>query len=265
MSAAAPAAAAAEAAPLSLTFATWNVRGARSRPTPFDPAAVADAIVSLGIDVVALQEIGTADGRCHAESIAKLAGMEWCFGENVSHAGWRYGNAIVSRFPIVASENLPLPRFAGAEARGCLVARIAPAGGAELRVAASHFGLGAAERAAHARHVAEALRCGAEAPLVVGADANDWYPGADTRTLRARFRDAWRVKGEGGRATYPSAAPVFRLDHVYVGEGVDVVSCTRPSSPAIRSASDHLPVVARLSVAYWPLCSRAPVSSVSGS
>ena len=44
-------------------------------------------------------------------------------------------------------------------------------------------------------------------------------------------------------STFPSALPVLRIDHVFVGEGVVVRDVFAPYDPIFRAASDHLPLV----------------------
>lgn len=235
---------------------SWNVRGCAGRRR-FDPHAVADALFAQGADVIALQECGSDGGREHAEAIAHSLGTHVAFGANLVRGGWRYGNALLSRFPLEGPENLPLPGPANAEPRGCLTALVRIAPDLALRAASAHLGLGVRERAEQASVLATHPLFAGDVPVAVGLDANDWFPGRDTRRLRARFRDAWRVAEKTApeddhrgspRATYPAAFPLLRLDHVYVDDAVHVVRCRHADAPRIRSTSDHLPVVARLRV-----------------
>lgn len=250
----------------SLTFASYNIHGCDCS-TAFDAQRIAAAIAETGADVVALQEAGVLqDEMDQVQSIASLLGMFPVFGPNMTGMGgrYRYGNAILSRFPISSSANYDLS-VRGVEPRGCVVARLALPGGGELAAASVHLGLSHAERVEQARRlVGSAILGGIAAegtPLVVGGDMNDWFPGSDTRAMRGVMRDAWHVGGRGARATYPAAFPVLRLDHVFVAGEVDVRSCGPSRTSLTRSASDHLPVVAHLSVAYYEACSSRSASS----
>lgn len=253
-----------------LTFASYNIHGCGCSTT-FDAQRVAAAIAETDADVVALQEAGVLqDEMDQVQAIASLLGMHPVFGPNMTGMGgrYRYGNAILSRFPITSSANYDLS-VAGAEPRGCLVARLAIPGGGTLAAASVHLGLSHGERVEQTRRLAGSAILGgiaAEgAPLVVGGDMNDWFPGRDTRTMRGAMRDAWKTGGRvgGARATYPAILPLLRLDHVYVSGGVDVRSCAPSRTSLTRSASDHLPVVAKLSVAYYDPCSSRSASSSS--
>ena len=120
------------------------------------------------------------------------------------------------------------------------------------------------ERSRQANLVSRVFDAADPAPVVLGADTNDWFPGRDTRRLRASFSDAWRTAGTGSRATYPAALPLLRLDHVYVRHpSVEVRRCETATSALIRATSDHLPVVARVAVAYYRACVPLSRSSVS--
>jgi endonuclease/exonuclease/phosphatase family metal-dependent hydrolase len=48
--------------------------------------------------------------------------------------------------------------------------------------------------------------------------------------------------------TFPSPLPVLEIDHVFVGGGVTVGAIRTPLDPLTRAASDHLPLVADLTL-----------------
>lgn len=245
-----------------IAFATWNIHGCLGR---IDTAGIAAALADVDADVIALQEVGTRDGEYdQAGEIAALLGMHAIFGANLSRPGYAYGNALLTRLRVVSSTNVDLS-VRGLEPRGCLVAHVR-AGDGEIVVASAHLGLLHHERADQARRLVAALAPWEPLPHVIGGDMNDWFPGSDTRRLRARFHDAWKRGGRGPRATYPSAFPLFRLDHVYVCDRVQVSRCEVIARPETRAASDHLPLVARMSVSYDPAgCVRDSSSSRSAS
>lgn len=249
-----------------LTFASYNIHGCGCS-TEFDAERIAAALAETGADVIALQEAGVIEDEMdQVHQIGSLLGMHPVFGPNMTGMGgrYRYGNAILSRYPIASSANYDLS-VPGVEPRGCLVARLALPGGGALAAASVHLGLSHAERVEQARRLAGSGILGGIAaegtPLVVGGDMNDWFPGRDTRAMRGTLRDAWHVGGRGARATYPAAFPLLRLDHVFVSPGVEVRSCGPARTALTRSASDHLPVVAKLSVAYYDACSSRSASS----
>ena len=52
------------------------------------------------------------------------------------------------------------------------------------------------------------------------------------------------------RRTYPGIFPVLHLDHIYYEGDVDVRSVELPRSRKALMASDHLPLVANLTVGF---------------
>jgi endonuclease/exonuclease/phosphatase family metal-dependent hydrolase len=72
------------------------------------------------------------------------------------------------------------------------------------------------------------------------------------RRLTEHFRDAHqampRRAERSNRATFPTRYPRLRLDHIFVGAGVEVLDTKTVRTPLASFASDHLPVVAELRV-----------------
>src|SRR5207249_1193927 len=79
------------------------------------------------------------------------------------------------------------------------------------------------------------------APMLLAGDFNDWPPGRVTRLLGRRLVDAGRGRGR----TFPSRLPSLRLDRIYAGRGLRVISCEVPRA---SGASDHRPVVAEIAL-----------------
>ena len=75
--------------------------------------------------------------------------------------------------------------------------------------------------------------------------------------LRRRLRDAQRVRGRWTLGTFPSWLPLLRLDHVWIGKALQADKVIVPRDPLTRVASDHLPIVADLSLAQ-PASEPAP-------
>lgn len=89
-----------------------------------------------------------------------------------------------------------------------------------------------------------AIAGGLEGPLVIAGDFNTPPRGRLYRRFCRRFTDSFRAAGFGFGYTFRSDVPVERIDHIFVGEGLSVISC-RASRV---SMSDHRPVVADLAV-----------------
>ena len=117
------------------TMGSWNVhnlaQGAR--------VAQAAALLSeLQLDVVGIQEIdnGTAraGGRNLTRLLAEAAGYPyWYFSQATGYDGGAYGTAILSKYPILASQTIPLEVAAGNERRSMgYVMILTPTGAAHV-------------------------------------------------------------------------------------------------------------------------------------
>ena len=234
-----------------MRLVTWNIHGGLGRDGRRDLGRVAALLEDMKCEVAALQEVGDAHRRSVETELADQASwlgrrLGWfvAYGPNLVLRGQPYGNAILSRFPIVRAHNYDLS-VPNREPRGCLRADLSLPGGQSLHLFDLHLGLSGGERRRQAAMLfsADLLRDTAlAAPLVLCGDFNMWspLPGPIMRLLRTALRDAAVICGHR-RATYPSALPLLRLDRAYVDAGVDVLGCSVVNDPRTRAASDHLP------------------------
>ena len=235
-----------------MRLVTWNIHGGLGRDGRRDLGRVAALLQDMKCEVAALQEVGDAHRSSVETELADQASwlgrrLGWfvAYGPNLVLRGQPYGNAILSRFPIVHAHNYDLS-VPDREPRGCLRADLSLPGGQSLHLFDLHLGLSGGERRRQAAMLfsADLLRDTAlAAPLVLCGDFNMWspLPGPIMRLLRTALRDTAAVCGKR-RATYPSVLPLLRLDRAYVDAGVDVLGCGVVNDPRTRAASDHLPL-----------------------
>lgn len=234
--------AAAVAAGQTLRVMTFNIRHGATDGGDVDLAGVAAVIRRSGADVVALQEVDRFQGRSgladQARWLAGELGMEYVFGPAMRRGLGQYGNALLSRHPVVAWRNVPLP--AELEPRSAIVARLAvPAG--EVTVVATHLGLSQRDRAAQAAAVVEAVRGEAD-PLILLGDWDAEPDAPELAPLRERFRSALVEAGLGPAPTFRGGSPEpwAAIDHIFVSQGAFVIGAQVMPQPV----SDHLPVLA---------------------
>jgi endonuclease/exonuclease/phosphatase family metal-dependent hydrolase len=235
-----------------LRLVTWNIHGGMGADGRRDLGRIAGLLEEMECDVAALQEVGDphrhardAEVADHASWLGRRLGWFVAYGPNLIVRGAPYGNAVLSRFPIVRAHNsdLSVPRR---EPRGCLRADLALPGDRSLHLFDLHLGLSGGERRRQAAMLfsADVLRDTAlAAPLVVCGDFNMWspLPGPILRMLRSALRDA-AASMKTARPTWPSTLPFLRLDRAYVDAAVEVRSCGVVNDPRTRAASDHLPL-----------------------
>ena len=235
-----------------LIIASYNVHGC-SGAGGRDLARVARVIAETGADVVGLQEVGDLSGRdapCQAQALADATGMALVYAPNVVRGRARFGNAILSRWPVLSSQayDLSIPRR---EPRGCVRALLDLGRGAQVHVFNVHLGLSFRERSQQTARLLsdDILRDAALGfPAVVVGDFNLWLPGYVPRPLRRQLRDLAPTLKRAS-PTYPSRWPLFRLDRIYLGPGVLPRWSRVHRSPLAIQASDHLPLIAGVELA----------------
>jgi endonuclease/exonuclease/phosphatase family metal-dependent hydrolase len=241
-----------------LRLVSWNIHGGIGSDGRRDLGRIAASLEEMRCDVAALQEVGDphrqardAEVADHATWLGRRLGWFVAYGPNLIVRGRPYGNAVLSRYPIVRAHNydLSVPRH---EPRGCLRADLELPGGRSLHLFDLHLGLSGGERRKQAAMLfsADLLRDTAlAAPLVVCGDFNMWspLPGPILKLLRSALRDAAAVAGVR-RPTWPAGLPLLRLDRAYVDAAVQVLSCGVVNDGEARRASDHLPLWVELEI-----------------
>ena len=222
-----------------LRVATWNVWW-RFGPWEERQPAIAETLHRIDADVIALQEVWDVDdGPGQSEVLADALGYEHVFAPGFDAGEASFGNAVLSRWPIAASDTRTLPTTPTTdEFRVALKVEVdGPRGPFDLYTThldrlspddASHL----AEVRALAEFVAEST--GQPYPPIVCGDFNAEPDSDEIRMLTGRaavpvprlvFVDAWDVAGDGPGFTWSNdnafAARDLeadrRIDYVVVG------------------------------------------------
>jgi endonuclease/exonuclease/phosphatase family metal-dependent hydrolase len=157
----------------------------------------------------------------------------------------QYGTAILSRYPIVESENTLLPKLGTSEQRGLLEALISVRGlryrfyNTHLQHNSPDAASGQAQRTMQVEAIVAEMREEREPHALVG-DLNAEPDAPELRPLYWRLADAWPAGGLGPGFTMSSTAPARRIDYVLVSRDTRVEGAYVPRT----IGSDHLPVVA---------------------
>jgi len=229
---------------------TYNIHTCVGVDRRYDPGRISMVLREIDADIACLQEVDAGrPGERHSDQWAYLGVATGCRvikGTGVRQPPGRFGNAILTRFPVLAARLIDLT-VAGYEPRAAIDADVL-IGDRVLRVIATHFGLHAAERRQQANRVMAALgepvpasRREAHAVLLMG-DLNEW------RGRRGAIRSLDRRLGPSTAArTFPSWMPLLSLDRIYAGGPAVLRDVDVYRSPLARLASDHLPLVGSLS------------------
>lgn len=231
---------ASDALPFPMTIATWNIHGAVGTDRRFDAGRIARVLREIDADVVALQEVPLG-GEAATDVLAAvhaICGGDACEGPTIDTPQRRYGNAVISRWPIVAVRAVDLS-FGSREPRGALDADLR-CGTQPLRVVATHLGLRASERRHQVRKLLEGFDTDAM-PVILMGDINEWFVwGRAMRWLVSHFQEVHAP------ATFPSRLPLLALDRIWIRPRHRMLQVRVHATPLARVASDHLPLVARI-------------------
>jgi endonuclease/exonuclease/phosphatase family metal-dependent hydrolase len=226
--------------PWPLTIATYNIHGAVGCDGRFAPDRIAGVIKELGADVIALQEVplgGSKTPNVLAE-LKAATGFHAAEGPACDTKERRYGNAVLSRYPILSVRSIDLS-FGSREPRGALDADV-DCHGNMLRVIATHLGLRPAERRDQIKRLLEKFDT-EEMPVILLGDINEWFAwGSTLRALVSHFQAV------PAPSTFPSRLPVFALDRIWIRPRHRLVHVEVHATPLARVASDHLPLIAHI-------------------
>ena len=213
----------------------WNVHGFRSGLD-----AAADVIGAEQPDIVLLQE---SRSRRRVRRLAKRLGMGWVSSHRLFN---RVRNAVLcsAEWRLAAVKIQDFPRLGRTIRRGYIAVELRRLG-LRMTAVSTHLGLAPKERIHHARLLTDFL-AGVRGPLVVGVDVNEGPEGTAARWISERLFDAFAIAGDGDGLTFPAKAPSARIDYIFAR--TQVTRSWVSGAANVRSASDHLPVVADVEV-----------------
>lgn len=232
---------------------TYNIHKCRGLDRRVRPRRIVDVLRETQPDIIALQEVVGMDERelerNQVRSIADELGVDYRIGENRRLHGGAYGNALLTRLPIVAVHNHDIT-WRKSEPRGCLEVTLAMAGrhdGAQrLRIYNVHLGTGFFERRYQVMRLLQLLGDHSDnaTPRLVLGDFNEWPRGLASRLLEQHFNTAEPRSRLGRPRSYPGILPLAHVDHIYYDSPLEVKTVVVHRSRLSLMASDHLPIVA---------------------
>jgi endonuclease/exonuclease/phosphatase family metal-dependent hydrolase len=208
-----------------------------------------DVLKAIDADVVALQEVLSIQGGSREKDqlrfIADELGFYFAFGETRRLKGGRYGNVVLSRFPIHVNRNFDITA-PGRQRRGCLRTDI-QIHGSTFHVFNVHFGTAILEHRQQARRLFEdrsVSHTDLRGTRIVLGDFNEWIRGVVAPTFKTHLEHADVRKYLKPRRTYPGVLPIFNLDHIYFDPALKLERLQLYKRRPALIASDHLPLVA---------------------
>ncbi len=249
-----------------LTVASYNMHKAIGTDRRRDPERVLEVLREIHADVVALQEAdkrfgGRASvmphqliddhglykpvpvGIRHKRPLEKARQRaELLLNVDTRNIGW-HGNALLVKHDVGILDCVPLilPTL---EPRGAVMAELLLPGDRPVRVIGMHLDLSGLWRRRQLRAILDAVAARAQKmPTILMGDTNEWRAaGGCLKDLPDNFR----IAPTG--ASFHSRHLLAPLDRIIVDSDLRIDAAGVHMSAAARTASDHLPVWARLSL-----------------
>lgn len=240
----------------SLRVMTYNIYGARatSPANAADLDAIAEVIRRQNPDFVTLNEVDVFTNRTgkdvhQARDLAEKLGMEWHFSKAIDRDGGEYGDAVLSKYPILEKRSYRLPCAAEqpGEDRSLCVIRV-QIDGKDLYVASTHLDhlSGDASRLVQATEIRRIRDTELEGDLILCGDLNA-IPSSNVIATMTSFLTN---TGPIDQYTFPSDDPSRKIDYIMYApiEHFGVQNCQVVSRGDQQvggvDVSDHRPVIA---------------------
>jgi endonuclease/exonuclease/phosphatase family metal-dependent hydrolase len=228
----------------SFSLFCWNIHSCVGRDGKCDPDRVRHALASVDFDVYCLQEVGwqlhrgTRDFDQFRHLADEIKGHEY---QSLTRTrGAHFGNFIISRYPLEATQTVKLGRRWGVPRCLQIADMVLP--GKRITVMNTHLGLDPLERLKQMKRIGEFVRADPDQPRILCGDFNTLRNGVAINDLGKLF------DYRSSSRTFPARRPALQLDRIFATGIGDCVEEGILREPRFREASDHLPVFARFQI-----------------
>jgi len=232
---------------IQLRIMSYNIHHGEGEDGIQDLERISDIVRKSNIDIIGIQEVEKHWSQRtffedQAKMIANRLGMYYTYAANLDKKPLRegeprrqYGTAILSKYPIVASNHHLLTKSGKNEQRG-LLETIININGVYLNFYNVHLALTIAEREAQVREILDIVNQ-SNGPKIIVGDFNDTPDSNIIKRMKLIYHD---VFAENNKPTFPAKEPQMRIDYIFISKELKVIE-----SNVIRTfASDHVPISA---------------------
>ncbi|WP_417381416.1 endonuclease/exonuclease/phosphatase family protein [Gimesia sp.] len=230
----------------------YNIHYGQGTDGKYDVARLAKVIKQTKPDLVALQEVDVGvkrSGRVHeAQRLAELTGLAVRFGPTQHYEGGLFGNAVLTRLPILDVMIQPLPYTESTPQlvtypRGAIIVTVRGQNGKPLRFISTHFQHNLPkDRIEEAKAINRHFTLDSDIPTILAGDMNAT---PDAEPIQILLKQWTNAIDEAATPTAPSTKPRSRIDYIFYRPAADfeVIETKVIDEPL---ASDHRPVFAIL-------------------
>jgi len=229
---------------------TYNIHVGIGMDKKLDLPRIAGVIKHEHPDLVGLQEVDRGVERTQRideiAELAKLTNMDYAFAFNLKYQGGQYGVAILSRYPIRATEHRLYQNTREAERRGFIRAEV-KIDGRVVNFVTTHLDYQYEDgRVFEAEQLLATLK-DVKGPLILVGDFNDVPTGAAYKLVSGQFADAFTESAVSDHGfSYPADKPAKRIDYIWFRKAESIH--TKRLWIVSTLASDHVPVIADLEI-----------------
>jgi len=213
----------------------------------------------LHADVIFLQEVQDVHTKHikrfaawstsgQTEFLADSVWHDYSYAKNSVYPAGHHGNAVLSKFPILSSNNQDISAHA-TEQRGMLHTEISiPHWEVPLHTICVHLGLFARWRHQQLLSISTYIEkhVPPQSPLIIAGDFNDWgMRSGRSFSERLGLHEVFEQHIGMPARSFPSWLPILRLDRIYV-RGFDIKHVEVHSGPMFLRLSDHAALTATL-------------------
>jgi endonuclease/exonuclease/phosphatase family metal-dependent hydrolase len=228
----------------------YNIHYGQGTDGRYDIERLAGVINKAKPDLVALQEVDVGvkrSGRVHQiRQLAELTGMAARYGPTQHYEGGLFGNAVLTRLPILDVIIHPLPYTESTPERvtyprGAIVVTLRGRDGKPLRFISTHFQHNVAEdRVAEAKSINTLFARDDDVPTILAGDMNSK---PDDEPIQLLLKHWSNASDEPASPTAPAIQPTSRIDYIFY-RPAGRLRFTQAEVIDESMASDHRPVLA---------------------
>lgn len=230
----------------------YNIHYGQGNDGIYDVQRLADVINKAKPDLVALQEVDVhvkRSGRVHqARKLAEFTNMAVRFGPTQHYEGGLFGNAVLTRLPILDVHIQPLPYTESTPEkttypRAAVAVTVRLKDGNSLRFISTHFQHNVPDdRVAEAKAINKFFD-DETIPTILAGDMNATPDAEPVQILQQKWKNAIN---DPPAPSAPSSKPRSRIDYIfYRGKTLKMISSEVIDEPM---ASDHCPVLVEFEV-----------------
>jgi endonuclease/exonuclease/phosphatase family metal-dependent hydrolase len=218
----------------------YNIQHGRGMDGEVNIRRIANVIQEKDPHLVALNEVDVNVDRSGnidiMDMLSKYLDMDPVFYQNIPHQGGEYGNGILTKLPLVSSQNLHLDMPDGGEQRGLLQTTVYFN---DIRIAfmTTHLdNRSSNNRQSGVEQIIEVKQNYSGLPVIMTGDFNAIPDDDIIKKMRAHFTDVWDERGSGPGYTIPVPASRAdrRIDYIFYSN--NLVGDNAPAAISLTKA-----------------------------